>query len=315
MDQRPITRNTHTEQITQSCLKVLDRFRFPDVVIRARDHARQLTSPRYSAAVIDEAQDLTLTGLQLVRALVNAPDGEDKPDGLLLVGDGAQRIYAGGFTLRQAGVEVRGRTSVLRVNYRNTDEIVAAAMAVAGEAPVDDLGEAYKRGEERASAHRRGPRPLLVRAQNFDDQVHAIAGSIGNFTSKDGTGAGDIAVLVPTNRMVDQVMDLLKAAGVSNQDLEKYDGKPNERVKVGTYHRGKGLEFKVVFLPGLSKGSFPRAAQPPLPEHEAEEDRQLAVSRLFVAMTRARDALVLLYSGELSEVLTSYETSFDRRST
>jgi len=101
---------------------------FPDVVLRARDHARRRASPAYRAAIVDEAQDLTLVGLQLVRALVNGPDGTDPADGLLIVGDGAQRIYAGGFSLRQAGVETRGRTTVLRVNYRNTQEIIDSAM-------------------------------------------------------------------------------------------------------------------------------------------------------------------------------------------
>jgi hypothetical protein len=111
--------------------------------------ARRSTSPTYyfgpattpasspsrstRSAIIDEAQDLSLVGLQLVRSLVNAGADGDRPNGLLLLGDGAQRIYAGGFKLRQAGVEVRGRTTVLRTNYRNTGEILRAAMAVAGD--------------------------------------------------------------------------------------------------------------------------------------------------------------------------------------
>src|SRR5690606_7821411 len=106
---------------------------FVDAVIRARDHARRLQAPWYSAVIVDEAQDLSLVGLQLVRALVNAPGGQDVPNGLMLLGDGAQRIYAGGFKLRQAGVEVRGRTTVLQTNYRNTREIIGTALAVAGD--------------------------------------------------------------------------------------------------------------------------------------------------------------------------------------
>src|SRR5690606_35662564 len=119
-------------------------------------------TPTYRAAIIDEAQDLTLVGLQLVRALVNGPDGTDRPDGLQIVGDGAQRIYPGGFTLRQAGIEVRGRTAVLRMNYRNTREIMGAAMAVAGNQPVDDLGERFERKDAEAIALRSGIRPVLV---------------------------------------------------------------------------------------------------------------------------------------------------------
>src|SRR3546814_1416266 len=135
---------------------------FVDVVRRARDHARRRPSPMFRAAIIDEAQDLSLIGLQLIRALVNGPEGRDLPDGLLVVGDGAQRIYAGGFTMRQAGAEVRGRTTVLRTNYRNTSEIIRAAMAVAGDAAVDDIGEEYRRGGADAEAVRGGARPALL---------------------------------------------------------------------------------------------------------------------------------------------------------
>jgi superfamily I DNA/RNA helicase len=78
---------------------------FADVTLRARDHARRRTTATYRAVIIDEAQDLTLVGLQMLRALANGP-GPDRSDGLFIVGDGAQRIYAGGFTLRQAGVDV-----------------------------------------------------------------------------------------------------------------------------------------------------------------------------------------------------------------
>ena len=148
---------------------------FPDVVVRARDHARRLPSARYSAAIIDEAQDLSLVGMQLVRTLVNAPAATHRPNGLLLLGDGAQRIYAGGFKLRQAGVEVRGRTTVLRSNYRNTNEILSAAMSVAGDSDIDDLAEEFRRGDETADTTRRGAKPLLIESRNLADQHDEVS--------------------------------------------------------------------------------------------------------------------------------------------
>ena len=128
---------------------------FADVLLRARDHARKAGAPTYSSIIVDEAQDLTLVGLQLLRALVNGPDGTDRENGLMILGDGAQRIYAGGFKLRQAGVEVRGRTTLLSTNYRNTDEIIDIAQAVAGDTEVDDLGEEFQRATKR-------PPPIAV---------------------------------------------------------------------------------------------------------------------------------------------------------
>lgn len=289
---------------------------FPDIVLRARDHAQTRLTPTYRAAVVDEAQDLTLVGLDLIRALVNGPGSPDRPDGLLIVGDGAQKIYAGGFTLRQAGVEVRGRTTVLRTNYRNTAEIIDAAMAVAGREQVEDLGDTFTRGDADADAVRSGMKPVLVGCTGLDDEARVVAQRIvdlvGAGASGDGNGAvgyGDIAVAASTNHQVKAIRERLDSAGIPTIGLDRYDGQPVDKVKVGTHFRIKGLEFKVVFLPCLGDHDFPRRPAPGQPPEEIAEQRALAISRLFVAMTRARDGLFLLASGDPSAVL---EPALDR---
>lgn len=267
---------------------------FPDVVLRARDLARTRTEPAFRAALVDEAQDLTLVGLQLIRSLVNAGQ-DDRPDGLFLAGDGAQRIYPGGFTLRQAGVEVRGRTTVLRTNYRNTSEILGAAVAITGNDEIEDLGEDFRRGEDAGDALRDGDRPRLLVARDDEDQHRLVHSEIDAvIAAADGDIApGDIAVLCPSNKAAKAMRASLSARHLPTIDLNDYDGTPNESIKVGTLHRVKGLEFKLVIITDVSEGVFPR----PRPNHvtaaewadqEAEMD-----ALLFVAMTRARDRLVL----------------------
>jgi hypothetical protein len=66
-----------------------------------------------------------------------------------------------------------------------------------------------------------------------------------------GTGAGDLAALAPTNALVAEYAGRISGLGLTTQKLERYDGTPNNHVKVGTYQRAKGLEFKQVFLPPL----------------------------------------------------------------
>jgi len=285
---------------------------FCDVILRALAHARRRPSPTYSAVIVDEAQDLTLAGLQLLRALVNAPAvEEDRPDGLVILGDAAQRIYPGGFTLRQAGVEVRGRTTVLTENYRNTAEIIGAAIAIAGDHRIEDLGENVRRGDEPISTVRSGPRPVLVQINGLDAQTDEIARRIEDLRSSDaGIGPGDVAVLAPFNTSANSVRARLRTHGLDVQSLEDYDGRPNDRVKVGTYHRAKGLEFKAVFLPHM--GRFPPRARKGSSTEEAAENRELAVSQLFVAMTRARDLVVVLHGSRLSPVITPAEDHFER---
>lgn len=288
---------------------------FSDVILRALQHARKLDEPRYSAVVVDEAQDLTMAGLQLLRALVNAPHPDrDRPNGILILGDGAQRIYPGGYTLRQAGVEVRGRTTVLDVNYRNTDRIIEAAMAVAGDVAIDDLGEDFRRADQRAGTARRGSRPLLIRAKGLDAQLDEIVRLIGELTTAERAfGPGDIAVLVPWNSLVKKACNRVNRTRFQAQRLDNYDGRSNDRVKVGTYHRGKGLEFKVVFLPKVTRGYFPSRPRRNQTIEEAAETRELEISQLFVAMTRARDLLVVLHDGAPSEVIVNALDHFERR--
>ncbi len=286
---------------------------FPDVIRRARDVARQ-QEPMYRAAVIDESQDLSLVGLQLIRALVSDADGQDRPDALFIVGDGAQKIYPGGFTLAQAGIDVRGNSTILRVNYRNTREIIDAAMACTGSKPVDDLGDEYARGEVDVEAVRGGGvKPCFVRASKWSDQVAYIVKKVERFRESGDIGFGDIGIFAATNKKVDIVIDKFKRTELSSrfQKLKDIEGRPNDFIKVGTFHRAKGLEFKVVFLFGISEKSFPAPPRHGETDAEYQERKALEISQLFVAMTRARDALFLLSDDNPSEVLYEALDYFD----
>jgi hypothetical protein len=272
-----------------------------DVLIRALEIASESAGPRYRSIVVDEAQDLTMVGLQLLRALVNA-GSRDRPNGLFLVGDGAQRVFPGGFTLRQAGVEVRGRTTVQRVNYRNTQEIHASALAVAGDERVVDLDEEFKRGELVASTVRRGVRPLLFRFATEAEQMSGLVKHIRDIAGSEQIGMGDIAVFCANASACSAVARAFEGNSLAWQLLTSYEGVPSERVKIGTYAEAKGLEFKAVFLPGLSQSDDPAADLDS--DEEGDERRALELSRLFVAMTRARDVLILSCIGEPSDSLS-----------
>ena len=289
---------------------------FADTMIRAVELAGQRPEATYRSAVIDEAQDLTIMGLQLVRALVNGPGGVDRPDGLLIVGDGAQRIYPGAFTLRQAGVEVRGRTTVLRRNYRNTAEILEAAMAVAGRATVVDMddepGEApHRRDEERGEAGRTGVKPLLVDCRDDERENEFLVERIRAIVASGEVGLGDIGVFLPFARSVSGMIKRLGDHGIPGLNLEKYEGVPADKVKVGSYKRAKGLEFKVVILPRVKAGSVPKKQGKNQSDEEYAEQRGLAVNEFYVAMTRPRDQLIVTFGSDPSELLLEAMDAFD----
>ncbi len=295
------------------CLREAGTVDYPDVIRKACDLARR-QEPIYRAAIIDESQDITLVGLQFIRALVSGADGQDRPDALFIVGDGAQKIYPGGFTLAQAGVDVRGNSTVLRVNYRNTREIIDAAIACTGSEPVDDLGDEYARGDADIESVRRGAvKPCFVSASKWRDQVDYVVKKIKELRESRDVGFGDIGIFAATNSKVDTVIDKFKHTELyaQFQKLRDIEGRPNDLIKIGTFHRAKGLEFKVVFLFGISEKSFPAPRKSSETDAEYQERRALEISKLFVAMTRARDQLFLLSDDNPSEVLYGALDYFD----
>ena len=271
---------------------------FADVTRYARDFARQRTVPTYDAAIVDESQDLTLVGLQFVRALVNGRSTQDRPNSLFVVGDGAQKIYPGGFTLAQAGVNVRGNSFVLRRNYRNTREIIDAAMACTGSSIVDDFGDDYRRDDVTYHAHKSGAKPVLVRARSFLGQIAYVVDQVKRLTADERLRLGDIGVFSASNEFVSHAIEGLRRAGIRPQPLRHYVGTSNDMIKVGTFHRAKGLEFRVVFLLNVdarASGSYS------LNREEKDEFNAIQMNQLFVAMTRARDGLFLLCNDDPCE--------------
>ncbi|MFZ5870276.1 MAG: UvrD-helicase domain-containing protein [Actinomycetota bacterium] len=261
---------------------------FADVLALAlaEVRARPLAEP-YVAVLVDEVQDLTAVGVRLMHALVG-----DAPDGLHLIGDGQQAIYPGGFTLSEVGIDVRGRSTVLRTNYRNAAEVLQAATALVVAEDFDDL-EGAQSGAREVDVVRAGGATLRVDARNTRSHDDALLAELASVTAAGTTVPGDCAVLTLTTAMARRYQRLLEQAGFGVLDLEQYAGQTCSRVKVGTVKRSKGLEFKQVFLPQLS--DQPPAQRPGEPDAAYAEWTALWRRELFVGMTRARDRLWLGY--------------------
>jgi hypothetical protein len=264
--------------------------------------------PVYRAAIIDEAQDLSLSALQIIRKLVNG-EGPDRPDGLLLVGDGAQRIYASCFTLKQAGLEVRGRSTILEQNYRNTEEILEAAMAVAGDQDVDDLGDVRKRRTSTSSDLPHGQKPRLVRVADYTESSNYIGGRIIELMKTNGYSLSDIAVLTPTNGTSGTIQQSLSRANIDTSELRQLKPNSTPTLRIGTFWRSKGLEFKAALIVGAER--FPWAQRAGEDETAFQERTERELSALFVAMTRAREVLDVISVGDPTEPIKAASAAFD----
>lgn len=277
---------------------------FNDVLINALELvASDGIDPPYTAVIVDEAQDLTEVAIRLLYTAVG-----DRENGLLLVGDGQQSIYPGGFSLGSVGIDIRGRAALLSLNYRNTRQIMQSAMAVVSDDAYDDGRDDLESGQREVATTRDGTPPSRNEFASVDDHDLALAAGIESALDE-GCGPGDVAILAPTNRLVDHYASTIAKIGLPTQKLDRYDGQPNSLVKVGTYQRAKGLEFKRVYLPRLDPEG--QHDEPRHGEDETMHSERLALQRrrLFVAMTRARDALWLGWIGKPSKLISSGETT------
>jgi mRNA-degrading endonuclease RelE of RelBE toxin-antitoxin system len=291
--------------------EVADRYRaacgreqvrdFGDLVVEALRalEARPLDRP-YAAVVVDEAQDLTEAGLKLLLAALR-PGGE-----LLLAGDGQQSIYPGSYSLRSVGLDVRGRSTILTASYRSCRCLLEAALAVMAGHPFDDLEDEAHDGRRSVTWVRDGEPPLLRGFADPDDERRFVVADIAARADAGEVGLGDVAVFCTRTADVKAMLTMLKQRRIPAQDLTAYKGRTTRAVKVGTYHRAKGLEFKEVYLPHVNAGLLPPALSATADTGEAEE---LARRRFFVGMTRARDRLVITWSGERSGFLVPLGTN------
>ncbi|OBA72836.1 UvrD-helicase domain-containing protein [Gordonia sp. 852002-10350_SCH5691597] len=252
----------------------------------------------YRFAIIDEAQDLHPAHWKMVRALVK-PDTDD----LFIVGDAHQRIYGRPAPLSRYGIETRGRSRRLTINYRTSREILWWTLQVA-DPDVDDLDVDSENLQGSRSVFG-GPAPEIAGFSNVTAENLGIAAFIRKWED-DGLGASDIAVFTYEKRHVDDIVHALAADGIkatavgSNTAEEKL----GDTVRVMTMHRAKGLEYRGVVLARLGEDDFPPAYIARKKGDDLERELKKLRSVLYVAGSRARERMAVTYVGEPARILT-----------
>jgi hypothetical protein len=266
-------------------------------VIRDARSVLELKKPPlpYKAVVVDEAQDFHAGEWRLLRAI--APTG---PNDLFLVGDAHQRLYGHKTALRSCGVNVQGRSSRLRINYRTTEQIRAWAVAVLEGVEADDLDG----GREEKTGYRSlltGPRPEVYHFGARPEELAFLGARVKEVVGQ--RPAEHVCLVARTNKLLrDDYRPLLTGLGVESTLLDETP--EGAGVRLATMHRVKGLEFPVVILVGVNAKYLPMTipgleGDPVAEADHVERERSL----LFVAATRARDLLVVTGWGTPSPFL------------
>lgn len=257
-----------------------------DVILEAEASlAASPLDPGYAAVIVDEAQDLSCAMIRMLHGVAG-----DGPDAFTLVSDGQQTIYPGGYTLAEAGVRIQGRGVVLGMNFRNTAEIVEFADSLVQEDRAPDIEGEVIEQDEPARVLRHGSRPVYTVFSSRSVHDRSLVERIRRIVAEnEGTGFGDIGVLALYSWHAREAAEALQDAGIPIVELEKYDGRPVDAVKVGTITRAKGLEFAEVLV--VRTPPYLVQADVVDPDEASAERRMLQRRELYVAMTRAREGL------------------------
>lgn len=258
------------------------------------------SKPRYASIIIDEGQDFSDNAYRLIRALA----GEEHPNDIFIVGDSHQRIYRNHPTLSKCGINVRGRSSILKINYRTTEEIRKHAFALLNGISFDDLDDGADIGGKCQSLTH-GEKPIIENFSNANDEFDFILGEVKKLKNS-GVALTDICVVARTKNLVDDYIALFTRAGIRSYAIKrnKADDRSYDGLRVATMHRVKGLEFKYVFIAAVNNRiiPLPSAINKTDPVSEAESITS-EKCLLYVAMTRAQKGVYITSYGKKSDFL------------
>jgi len=257
-------------------------------------------SPRYASVIIDEGQDFSDNAYRLIRALA----GEPHPNDIFIVGDSHQRIYRNHPTLSKCGINVRGRSSILKINYRTTEEIRKHAFALLSGISFDDLDEDIDLGDKCQSLTH-GEKPIVQSFNNANDEFDFLLDEIKNLKNN-GVDLTDICVVARTKKLVDDYIALFTKAGIRAYAIKrnKVDDRSFDGLRVATMHRVKGLEFKYVFIAAVNSRIIPLTSA--INKTDAVSEAESITSEkclLYVAMTRAQKGVYITSYGRKSDFL------------
>ena len=266
-----------------------------------RQVARQ-DHPPFEHVVIDEAQDVSVAQLRFLAAVVG-----NRPNGLFFAGDLGQRIFQQPFSWKELGVDIRGRSQTLRINYRTSHQIrTHADRLLAPEIPDVDGNLEERKGTVSVF---NGPTPTVQVLGGEDAECAAVSKWL-NARISEGLQPGEISVFV---RSLDQIDRAVQAVKRSNRPYAVLDDEmeaAEDRLAIGTMHLAKGLEYRAVVVMACDSEAIPLQSRVESIADEADLEEVYNTERnlLYVACTRARDHLLVSGVEPVSEFLDDFRT-------
>jgi len=253
--------------------------------------------PPYDYAVIDEAQDASVAQLRFLAAL-----GGERPQSLFFAGDLGQRIFQQPFSWSSLGVQIRGRSKTLRINYRTSHQIRSQADRLL-DPEISDVDGNTERRTDTISVFN-GTAPKIQVHESEAEEIQAVAAALQQWCV-DSIRPEEIGVFVRSENELERAQAAIEAAGLEAHVItDTYQAKPGT-VALSTMHLAKGLEFRAVVVMACDDEVIPSQERIEAIGDTADlediynTERQL----LYVACTRARDHLLITSTDPASEFL------------
>ena len=259
------------------------------------------TKSIYSSVIVDEGQDFSANAYRLIRMIAS----DERRNDIFIVGDAHQRIYQKRAVLSKCGINIRGRSSHLRVNYRTTEEIRKYAFAVLKDIPFDNLDDEYET-ESLCQSLTHGDYPTIMNFKTANDEYEYIIKEITTLTSN-GVQLKDICLVARTHSILNEYKKVLPNAGIKIYEIKrtKLDDRSFDGIRIATMHRVKGLEFPYVFVVAANNRVIPLASA--ITDYDQTSKAESLTSEkclLYVALTRAQKAAYITSYGAKSEFIS-----------
>ena len=254
-------------------------------------------NPPFDFAVVDEAQDISMSHLRFLAAL-----GANRPNALFFAGDLGQRIFQQPFSWKALGVDIRGRSRTLRVNYRTSHQIRTQADRLLGPEVSDVDGNTDERADTISVFN--GPAPAIRVLKSQKEEIKTVSAWL-SAQRKAGVSPHEFGVFVRSAAELPRARAAVQEAGIPFKILDEHVETTSGHVSIGTMHLAKGLEFRAVVVMACDDEIIPLQERIETVGDDADLQEVYDTERhlLYVACTRARDHLLVTSVAPASEFL------------
>jgi superfamily I DNA/RNA helicase/mRNA-degrading endonuclease RelE of RelBE toxin-antitoxin system len=254
-------------------------------------------NPPFDFVVIDEAQDVSVAQLRFLAAL-----GGGRPNALFFAGDTGQRIFQQPFSWKALGVDIRGRSFALRINYRTSHQIRQSADRLLGPEVTDVDGIVESRKGTVSTFN--GPAPEIIPLMTPEDEIKTVSAWLQERTVE-GIAPHEIGVFVRSEAQLERARSAVERAGLRFRILDEHVETTTGMASISTMHLAKGLEFRTVAVIACDDEVVPLRERIESVADDSDLEDVYATERhlLYVACTRARDHLLVTGVDPVSEFL------------